>query len=233
MHNSQLSEKHKGAGHRGRLLDKYVKSGIDSLHDYEILELLLTYVIPRKDTKPLAKALLARYGTIGAVINAPIKELRAFDGLGQRSAGFFSLMRDTMTYCLNESCIEKPIISHRKGVEEYLRFNFGYRREEYVAAIFLDSANHVLSAEIVSEGTVSRCVVYPRNIIERAIRCAAASIILAHNHPSGEIEPSEDDWKITERLFTVGKLLEVPLLDHVIVSKREVLSLRELPRWPA
>ncbi|MDR0305957.1 MAG: DNA repair protein RadC [Chitinispirillales bacterium] len=219
-------------GHRGRLLNRYIRGGIDSLQDYEILELLLTYVIPRKDTKPLAKTLLERYGTIGAVINAPLEELHSFKGLKERSASLFPFMRDAMSYCLNENFIEKPVVTHRKDVEKYLRFNFGYRSEEYVAVIFLDNANHVLNSEIMSEGTVNHCVVYPRNIINRALRCGAAAFILAHNHPSGKVDPSEEDWKVTERLFTVGKLLEVPLLDHVIISQKEIISLRELRRWP-
>ncbi|MDR2728613.1 MAG: DNA repair protein RadC [Chitinispirillales bacterium] len=225
------SEKPDFIGHRARLFDKYVKGGINSLHDYEILELLLTYVIPRKDTKPLAKKLIARYGAIGAVVNAPLDELRSF-GLTQRSAGLFPLMKDTMAYCLSENCVRKPVVTYRRDVEEYLRFNFGYRREEYVAVIFLDSASRVINAEIVSEGTVSYCVVYPRDIIDRALRCSAAAVIIAHNHPTGETEPSEDDWDITERIYKAGKLLEVQLIDHVIISNKRVVSLKEHARWP-
>jgi len=231
INESQQPKKLDHIGHRSRLVDKYVRGGIKSLHDYEILELLLTYVIPRKDTKPIAKNLLANYGTISAVINAPVEELRSF-GLTLRSASLFPLMRDTMAYCLSENYVKKPLITHRGDVEEYLRFNFGYRREEYAAVIFLDTANRVIGAEIISEGTVNYCVVYPRDIIARALKCKAAAIILAHNHPSGETEPSEDDWKMTDKIFTAGKLLEVPLFDHVIISKKSVISLREHGRWP-
>jgi len=232
IHDSQTPSKPGYIGHRSRLVDKYVRGGIDSFHDYEILELLLTYVIPRRDTKPLAKALLSRYGTIGAVINAPLEELCTFSGLGTRSASLFTLIRDAMRYCLNENCVKKPLITHRKDIEEYLRFTFGYRREEYVAVIFLDITNHVINAEIVAEGTVSYCNVYPRNIIDRALKCSAAALILTHNHPSGVTEPSEEDWEITKKIFTIGKLLEVPLMDHVIISSKRVISLREHGRWP-
>ncbi|MCL2689877.1 MAG: DNA repair protein RadC [Chitinispirillia bacterium] len=232
IHDSQTPQLPDHIGHRGRLADKYVRGGIDSFHDYEIIELLLTYVIPRRDTKPLAKSLLARYGTIGAVINAPIEELCTFDGISKRSASLFSLMRDTMTYCLNENCVKKPLITHRKDIEEYLRFTFGYRRIEYIAVIFLDNAYHVISAEVISEGTVTHCNVYPRDIIGRALKCAASYIILAHNHPSGNTEPSEEDWEITERIFAAGRLLDVPLMDHVIISAKRVISLREHMRWP-
>jgi DNA repair protein RadC len=123
-------------------------------------------------------------------------------------------------------------MTHRQDVEEYLRFYFGQRRDEYVAALYLDSSNHILQTTIIAEGTVNQCAIYPRNIIAQALRCGAASIILTHNHPSGGLTPSEADWLITERMFTIGKMLEIPLLDHIIISHCRVSSLRDLPRWP-
>ena len=220
------------AGHRLRLLERFSRSGISSLHPHEILELLLTYPIPRKDTKPIARKLLDHYKSISAVLNAPVEELMLIEGIGYRSACLFPLLREIIAYCLKEKYEKQEIISHRKDVEEYLRFFFGQRRDEYVAALFLDNANHVLKTDIISAGTVNQCAVYPRTIIERALRCSAASVILAHNHPGGGLTPSEPDWIITERLFAVGKLLEIPLLDHIIISRHKVISLRDLPRWP-
>ena len=219
-------------GHRKRLLDRYLQSGISSLHPHEILELLLTFVIPRKDTKPIAHELITRYKTIGTVVNTPIEELTHIEGLGERSAAIFPLIRDLIGVCLNEKYAKKNAISHRRDVEEYLRFYFGQCRDEFVAALFLDNANHILRTEILSEGTVNQCAVYPRSVIEKALHYGAASVILAHNHPGGSINPSEADWLITERLCTVGKLLEIPLLDHIIICHHKVVSLRELPRWP-
>ncbi len=219
-------------GHRARLLERFSRNGLKSLHDHEIVELLLTFSIPRRDTKPLARKLLSRYGTISAIINAPYEELCSVGGIGPRTAALFLLIRDLIPHCLNETIKEQPVISHRKDIEDYLRLNFGHRRDEYVAVVFLDSANHVIDTEILSIGTVNQCVVYPRVVVDRALKCGAASFILAHNHPAGGLNPSEADWQITERLFAAGKLLEIPLLDHIIISKLKVVSLRESARWP-
>jgi DNA repair protein RadC len=117
-------------------------------------------------------------------------------------------------------------------VENYLRINFGFRKDEYVAALFLNSANKVIETEIIATGTVNQCMLSPRMIIEKALRYGAAAIIIAHNHPGGTTTPSEQDWQITEKLFTICKMLEVPLLDHILVVSEKVVSLRELSRWP-
>ena len=219
-------------GHRARLLDRFLNNGISALHPHEIIELLLTFTIPRRDTKPIARNLLTKFRSVTAIINTPVDELKTVEGIGERSAGMFTLVKELITYCLKEKYEHQSIISHRKDVEEYLRFCFGQRRDEYVASIFLDNANHVLQTDIVSEGTVNQCAVYPRTIIDKALRCGAASIVLAHNHPGGGLNPSEADWLITERLISIGKLLDIPLMDHIIISPHKVVSLRELPRWP-
>jgi DNA repair protein RadC len=220
-------------GHRARLLDRFLKNSLAALHPHEILELLLTFTIPRRDTKPIAKALLAKFKSVSAVINASSNELREIDGIGERTIGLFYLQKDLISYCLREKYEKQSIISHRKDVEEYLRFCFGQRRDEYVATLFLDNANHILKTEILSEGTVNQCTVYPRIVFDKALKCSAASFILAHNHPGGSVSASEADWRLTERLYAAGKLLEIPLLDHIIITSQKVLSLREMSRWPS
>lgn len=219
-------------GHRARLRDRYLQNGIDALHPHEIIEFLLTFVIHRRDTKPIAHELLKRYKTVGALLNAPVEELCTVEGIGQKSAVLFPLLRDIFGLCLKEKFERTDLVSHRRDVDQYLKFYFGYRRDEYVAALFLDAANHVLKTEIVGEGTVNQCALYPRVIIEKALRASAASMILAHNHPGGTASPSEVDWQITERLIAAGKLLELPLLDHIIICTEQVISLREMSRWP-
>ena len=219
------------AGHRQRLLDRFEKNGLAALHLHEIVELMLTFTIPRRDTKPLARELVRRYGSLGALLHARSEELVDVNGIGKRSISHFSLIREIMVHCLKEKYTRRPLIAHRRDVEEYLRFHFGLRREEYVAALFLGNRNEVLETEIMAEGTVNLCVVYPRRIMEKALRFAATSIIVAHNHPGGSLNPSEADWALTERLFAIGKLLEIPLLDHLLISHHEVVSLKELPRW--
>jgi DNA repair protein RadC len=221
------------SGHRERLLQKYAERGLHAFSNYEVLEFLLTFALPRIDTKPLAKELLARYGTVSAVINAPIDELCQIKGLGRRSAVLLTLVKDVISYSLKEGIVNKPLIYHRGDVEEYLRSCFGHRRDEYVAALYLDNGNRVLGIDIVAEGTVNRCVIFPRKVIEGAIKRSAASFILIHNHPGGTAAASEEDWKTTERIHNAGKQVDIPMHDHIIISKDTVISLREFKRWPA
>lgn len=223
---------HGGEGHRKRLTERFALNGLGALHLHEIVELILTYAIPRRDTKQIARALVRRYKTLSALLNADPDDLVKTAGVTRRSATLLVLMREVMAHCLREKYESKSIISHRRDAEEYLRFHYGYRRDEFVAALFLGNRNQVLATEIIAEGTVNQCVVYPRLILEKALRFGAASIILAHNHPGGGIKPSEADWLLTERLFTVCKLMDIPLHDHLIISQQEVVSLKEMARWP-
>jgi DNA repair protein RadC len=220
------------AGHRQRLLKRFEDNGISSLADYEIVELLLTFIIPRRDTKPIAKHLIAKYKTVWGVLNASADALTDIEGVGKKSALLFPLMNQVMAYCLKEKCADHPVMAQRTDVEAYLRFHFGMRQNEYVAVLFLDTGNHVIATDCIAEGTVNQCAVYPRSIVQKALQYGAASIIIAHNHPGGGKNPSEADWLITERLFTIGQFLELPLLDHVIVTRDVVVSLRDFQRWP-
>ncbi len=219
-------------GHRARLRERYRNNGIDALHPHEILELLLTYAIPRKDTKKIARNLLVRFKTISGIINAPAESLAAVEGIGGASTELLTLVRDLFAWCLKERYKQGNVVSHRDDVEEYLRVCFGYRADEYVAALFLDVANRVLQTEIVAEGTVNQCTIYPRVIFEKALRYRASSIILAHNHPGGTAAPSESDWAVTGRISAAGTIFEIPLLDHIIICSDTVVSLRESSRWP-
>jgi DNA repair protein RadC len=214
------------------LLEKYTDRGLSAFSDYEVLEFLLTFSLPRIDTKPIAKDLLARYGTVSAVVNAPLDELREVKGVGQRSAVLLTLVKDVMAYCLREGVIDKPVITQRSDVENYLRSRLSESRNERVIALYLDNGNRVLGDEIVAEGTVNRCVIFPRTVMEGAMKRSAASFILVHNHPGGTAAASEEDWKTTERLYNAGKQIDIPMLDHIIISKDKAISLREFKRWP-
>ena len=219
-------------GHRKRLKERFAENGLGALHLHEIVELMLTYAIPRRDTKPIARELVHRYKSLNALLNAPADDLLKTAGLGEQSASFLLFIREVTAHCLKERYERKSMIAHRHDVEEYLRFHYGLRRDEYVAALFLGNRNQVLETEIIAEGTVNQCAVYPRIIMEKALRYHATSLIIAHNHPGGGLRPSEADWVLTERLFAICALLEIPLLDHLIISQQEVVSLKELPRWP-
>ncbi len=219
-------------GHHLRLRERYLKTGIDALHPHEVLELLLTYTNHRKNTKEIARKLIDRFKTVNAVCNASCEELQEVGGIGRKSAALLVLIRDLLAYCLKERYDRSSIIAHRNDVESYMRLYFGFRSDEYVAALFLDTSNHIVQTEIVAEGTINQCAVFPRSIIEKALRYRAASMIIAHNHPGGTPTPSEQDWQITERLFSAGKLLDIPLFDHILICSEKVVSLRDLPRWP-
>jgi DNA repair protein RadC len=220
------------SGHRGRLLKRFEQSAFAGMHDYEIIELLLTCIIPLRDTKPIAKELIQRFGGVSGILNASSEELHQIKGIGSRAATFLTLFRELIAYCLAEKFEGRSIVAHRTDVEAYLKFNFGHKRDEYIAALFLDNGNHVIRTELLAEGTVNQCSLHPRTIIERAIRCGAAAIILAHNHPGGTPRASEPDWSLTTRLFQAGKLLDMALLDHIIITRESTVSLREHVRWP-
>jgi DNA repair protein RadC len=219
-------------GHRRRLRDRYRTGGIAALHDYEVLELLLTFVFARKDTKPIAKALVSRFKTVSGVLAADEAALGEIPQMGGGAALFLRFVRDLSAYCLRERFEHQPLVTHRRDVEEYLRFHFGRRTDEFVAVLFLDNGNHIVGMEVVAEGTVNQCAIYPRTIVGHALKKAAASMILVHNHPGGSVQASEADWQITQRLFEIGDLLDIPLVDHIIISKSMLVSLRDLPRWP-
>jgi DNA repair protein RadC len=219
-------------GHRGRLLQRFDKGGLDGMHDYEIMELLLTCIIPRKDTKPIAKDLIDRFGSVSSALHAPTAELLQVEGIGPRGVAFISFFRELISYCLTERFQGKSVLSHRSDVEAYLRFQLGQKRDEYIAVLFLDSGNHVLRTEIVAEGTVNQCVLHPRTIIEKALHYGAASMIIVHNHPGGSQRASEADWALTVRLFQSARILDIALLDHIIIARDSAVSLREQPRWP-
>lgn len=221
------------SGHRGRILERFTTAGIAALHDHEILELLLSFAIPRRDTKGMAKELLSRYKTVGKVLNAPTEELRGFDGIGSRAAGLLSLTGEVASFCLREKYERGSAVTNRQHVHNYLRFHFGMKRHEYIAVLYLNGANRVITTQIVAEGTVNQCAVYPRTIISKALSCGAASLIMAHNHPGGCPRASDPDWDLTRRIWVACKALDLPLLDHIVILANDVISLRATPKWRA
>jgi DNA repair protein RadC len=219
------------SGHRVRLIDKFEKAGLTGFHNYEVLEFLLTLVIPRKDTKSIAKTLLSEYKSISGVLAANPRDLEKIEGIGKRSVTLLKFIREISSYCLQENVSGKELISSQQDVEEYLKFHFSHLRNEYAALLFLDSQNRVMSSEVVAEGTVDHCTVYPRKLFDRAFMVGAAAIILVHNHPGGSVEPSEADWQLTHRVKKAGKLLDISLLDHIIITESSVVSLRAKVQW--
>lgn len=205
-------------GHRKRLRQRFKNAGFDGFHDYEILEFLLTYAIPRKDTKPVAKALVSRFKTIQNVLDASIEELKAIEGMGENSTVFIKAMREIISEYFKEKALNQRSFKTLDELVEYLKAVIGGSSNEVVHVLYLNSKNELLHAESLSEGTVSEAVAFPRRIVESALKHKASSVILAHNHPGGLPEPSEGDDRLTDAVRSALNTVDISLQEHVIIS---------------
>lgn len=216
-------------GHRERLRKRYIKSGLEGFNDYEILELLLTYSIARKDVKPIAKELIEKFGTIDEIAKSDIKSLLEVDGIGEGSAVFLKLIGDVALTLYREKIEDKDIltIKSKNILLSYLRGEIGHSPREEFKILFLDISNKLIASETLFSGTIDKSAIYPREIVERVIKNRAKSVIFAHNHPSGNISPSKKDIELTQYMYDSLKLLEIRLLDHIIVTKNSYFSFLE------
>ena len=221
-------------GHRERIKEKFLKNGIDGFAEYEILELLLTYCIPRKDTKPIAKDLLNKFKTLDNVFKADFDKLSVIDGLGNNSIAFLKLIGDLPSIIYkdelkNKKLVNKEIlkISNKDILLKYLRNKIGYEEIEKFYVIYLSSSNEVIEFEENSAGTLDRSSVYPREIYKRVISLNAKSIILAHNHPSDNITPSKSDIELTNEIAKGLKNFGALLIEHIIITKNSYFSFLE------
>ncbi len=219
-------------GHRARLKQRFAEHGLDGFHDYEVLELLLTYVIPRKDVKPIAKRLLKQFKTLAGVFDAEVQELQTVEGLGQVSAQFLKLVRATHLEYLASELAEKPKLDSPDVVKDWLRVTLQDKSIEYFGALFTDQQHRCISTEILFEGTVDRAVVYPRTVVKRALALDAKGIIIFHNHPAGTAVASEQDIALTQQLIEACATLDIKLLDHFLLAGKQVLSFQEQGWWP-
>jgi len=214
-------------GHRERLRERFLRAGAKGLQDYELLELLLSYAIPRKDVKPQAKELLRRFGSLAGVMDASPEEVQEVKGIGPRAATLLRLVKEMGEVYLSERMRGVDVLSSPSQVVDFCLFRLKGEGEEKFMVIYLNVKNEVMDYEVIHEGTVDRSVVYPRRVAERALRRRAASVIVVHNHPSGHPDPSPEDKRITRELVEALKPLEIRLLDHIIVGKRGYFSFRE------
>lgn len=221
--------KNLGEGHRERLRKRYIKSGLEGFNDYEVLELLLTYSIARKDVKPIAKKLIEKFGTIDEIAKSDVKSLLEVDGIGEGSAVFLKLIGDIALTLYREKIEDKDIltIKSKNSLLSYLRGEIGYSPREEFKILFLDSSNKLIASETLFYGTIDKSAIYPREIVERVIKNRAKSVIFAHNHPSGSISPSKKDIELTQYMYDSLKLLEIRLLDHIIITKNSYFSFLE------
>jgi len=194
--------------------------------DYELLELLLTYVIPRVDTKPMAKALLHRFGTLLDVLQQPYDHLAQVKGIGPKAALLLKVVHAFLTRT-EEAVIEKrEFISGPEDIFAYVRLHLGARDREAVYALYLNNAKQIVHHCQVASGTIDRTAIYPREVLKPALMVDAASIVLVHNHPDGTPVPSEADHQLTKQIETIAETMGIRLVDHIIVTRTQAYSLK-------
>ncbi|MDI7924226.1 RadC family protein [Ferirhizobium litorale] len=215
-------------GHRDRLRNRYRENGETALADYEILELLLFRLIPRRDTKPIAKALLQRFGTLAGVFGAPPALLQEVSGIGEAVALDLKLVATVASRMLKSEIRDKTILSSWSSVIAYCHAAMAHETREQFRILFLDKKNALIADEVQGQGTIDHTPVYPREVVRRALELSASAIILVHNHPSGDPTPSRADIDMTQLIISTAKPLGITVHDHIIIGKEGHVSFRSL-----
>jgi DNA repair protein RadC len=214
--------------HRDRLRVKFTRRGADAFDDYELLELILFQALPRIDTKPIAKALLAKFETLAEVVAAPVEKLTTVKGIGPSAAQHLKILQQVSIRIGKSSVINRPVLSSWNALLDYCRAAMQFEGREQFRVLFLDRKNRLLADEVMGRGTVDRAPVYPREIVRRALVHEATAIILVHNHPSGDPTPSRQDITLTASIIETAKAINVVVHDHLIVGREDVASFKML-----
>lgn len=211
-------------GHRERLKSRFREEGLDSFNQHQVLELLLFYTIPRRNTNDIAHSLINRFGSLSGVLDAGYEHLTKEAGLSPNTATFLSLLPDLCRRYLNDKWGDKPQLNSTSKAGEYVKTLFHGRPYEAFYIICLDAQNQVNHAALVHEGTIDSAQIYPRLIVEAALRHKAASVILAHNHPGGSLQPSSADLDATKKIKSACETIQVSVVDHIIVAGEKYFS---------
>ncbi len=211
-------------GHRKRLRERFVKSGLKGFHDYEIIELLLTLGSPRKNCKPQAKEAIKRFKTLRGVLEATPEELQQIDGIGPHSVFGIKLAQEVAREFLREKIMDKPIFKSSQEIFDYLYHSMRDLKKERFKVIYLNSQNQIIEIVDLFEGTVNSSVISPREVTEGAIKYNATSLIFVHNHPSGDPAPSQNDKDVTRDLVYAGAIMRIRVLDHIIIGNNTYFS---------
>ncbi len=216
-------------GHRQRLRERFIKSGLEGFTDYEVVELILTLAIPQKDVKPLAKELISRFGSLRGILDASLDELRAVKGIGTVTPVALRIIREAANLYLQQSAENKDSFAEPEALASFWRSKIGALKNEVFQVCYLDSGYRLLrdGIETMEEGTIDRAAVYPRRVIESALRRGAAVLVFAHNHPNGDVRPSEQDKTLTRALVLAATTVQIKVLAHLIVSADTVFSFRK------
>jgi len=215
-------------GHRTRLRERFAEVGEQAMRDYELLELMLFRSIPQRDVKPLAKAMIARFGSFAEVIGAPRERLIEIDGVGEATALDLKLVEAAARRLARGAIGQRAVLASWKDVIEYCRTAMAFSEREQFRILFLDKRNFLIADEVQSNGTVDHTPVYPREVVKRALELSASALILVHNHPSGDPTPSNADIRMTNDLQNIAKPLGIALHDHIIVGRNGHASFRGL-----
>ncbi len=216
-------------GHRQRLRERFLKSGLEGFADYEVVELLLTLAIPRSNVKNSAKRLIARFGNLRGILDTPVEELQAVNGIGSVAPVALKIIRAAATLYLQQSAEGTNLAADHESLATFWRMRIGANPNEAFEVAYLDSGRRLLrdGVERLEEGTIDRAVVYPRRVVESALRRGAAAVVLAHNHPNGDVTPSEQDKLLTRALVMAAETVQLKILDHLIVSPDEAYSFKK------
>jgi DNA repair protein RadC len=227
--NNSSEQRSDSYGHRHRLRERFVKSGLAGFADYEVVELLLTLAIPRGDVKPQAKALIARFGNLRGILDAPLDELRKSQGVGEVTPVALRIIREAVNLYLQQSAEQRESLAYPEALARFWRSKIGALPNEVFQVGYLDSGLRLLrdGVETMEEGTTDRAAVYPRRVIEAALRRGAGALVFAHNHPNGDLRPSEQDKVLTRALVLAANTVQIKVLDHLIVSSDNVFSFRK------
>jgi len=214
-------------GHRARLRARLLAAGPDAIAEHELIEMVLFLALPRRDTKPIARALLARFGSYANAISASVPELLSVEGLGEAGVAALKIVQASAQRLAKAEVLYRPVLSNWDRLMEYLQAVLAREKVEQFRVLFLDNRNRLLADEQQAQGTVNHTPVYPREIVKRALELHATAIILVHNHPSGDPSPSDDDISMTREIKQAASALSIVLHDHVIVGNGRWLSFRK------
>ncbi len=220
------------AGHRARMRAKLLKAGPDALLDHELLEMLLFVALPRRDTKPIARALITRFGSFAAVLSAPVPALAAVPDLGEAGIAALKTVQAAALRLMRAELSEQPVLDAWDKLVGYLTAASAREPVEQFRALFLDTRNRLIADEVQARGTVDHTPAYPREIVKRALELGATALILVHNHPSGDPTPSRADIETTRRIREAAAALGITLHDHIVIGRGRHVSFREAGLLP-
>ncbi len=215
---SSSTKNYPNEGHRKRLRERFLQSGLDGFLDYEIVELLLTLGTPRKDCKQIAKAAIKTFGGLRGALDASHDDLQKIKGIGPSNGFGIKLFQAISERYAKERISSKKSLTSSREVAEYLRERLGKEKKEHFISVMLDAQNKLIGVNDISIGTLNSSLVHSREVFEPAVRLLAAKVILAHNHPSGDTEPSDQDIEITQELVKAGKIMGIEVIDHLIIG---------------